>query len=254
MPSWGKIRFAVVVIFATIGFPSLWKSKPTPETLLIGILSAVSLYLIKEFLSKLLGRNVNAVEKLFDDFGELEFLNPLNWIFEDIVIPFIEELAYRRTLQQLLGFFVGFPGAIFLQAVVFASPLGHPGRCKNNRTELTKRLFLIIAGVVFGVIANRFTIWDSIAAHAVFNIGVDILSCLLFFNQRGELRFVRLEEAIRKGSIRVDSKVWAEGLGWIVEAQVTEVGDNKKYIVARDSRGREWTFGRFTPHIIIQIS
>ena len=253
--NWDRIRFGVIVALAAAGFPILWKARPEPRMVVVGIIGAVLLYIISEILSRSLRQNISEAEKLFDDFGELEFLNPLYLLLADIVAPFIEELAYRKTVTQIFGLFFGLPAAILLQALLFASPFGHPERCKSNQTEITKRLFFVVGGITYGLIANHFSIWDAVFAHAIFNIGVDLLFCLKFFHQKGDLRFLRLEEAIKKGLVRVGSRVWAEGFfDQMVEAYVIEIGDNQKFIVARESGGREWTFGTFTPHIVVQIS
>jgi len=104
-------------------------------------------------------------------FGEVSFAMPVAAVVPALIFGVtngvMEEVAYRGWLQSHLRPFVGVAGAIVLQGLVFG--IAHAG------PEVTGPLVLHVAqmsaaGIVAGVIAQRFGLLPVIAVH----IGADV--------------------------------------------------------------------------------
>jgi CAAX protease family protein len=71
-----------------------------------------------------------------------------------LVLTLIEEVVYRVTIQERLGWFIGVPAAILLTAVIFG--LAHAvGTTGSPRVVLLDIAGVVLDGIVFGIIWAR---------------------------------------------------------------------------------------------------
>lgn len=91
-----------------------------------------------------------------------------------------EELIFRLGLQSLLQKRVGAWGAILLTSTIFM--FGHMGMIAPLGYKETQ-IFLV--SIAFGLLRNRYGIFSSIIAHAVFNASATVLQLILTTTNAG---------------------------------------------------------------------
>lgn len=165
--------YAVVIRLRGLSWQDLGLVPPPPGSLMRGLLLAVisipAIGLINLLVQSLLGSELRnpQIEALSP-----VAVSPVNYLImillAGLLVPLVEELAFRGLLQGWLRERVGAKGAIALSSLIFALMHGIPALIPA---------LLLVGGLLAWLYETSGSLWPSVAMHAAFN---SIMTTLLY--------------------------------------------------------------------------
>lgn len=165
--------YLVVIRLRGLSWQDLGLIRPPPGSLMRGLLLAViavpAIGLINLLVQSLLGGDIEnpQIEALAP-----VAVSPVNFLImillAGILVPLVEELAFRGLLQGWLRERIGAKGALALSSLIFALMHGIPALIPA---------LLLVGGLLAWLYESSGSLWPSIAMHAAFNT---IMTTLLY--------------------------------------------------------------------------
>lgn len=165
--------YLIVIRLRGLSWQDLGLVPPPPGALMRGLLLAViavpTIGLVNLLIQSLLGSQLEnpQIEALSP-----VAVSPVNFLImvflAGLLVPLVEELAFRGLLQGWLRERIGAPGAMALSSIIFALMHGIPALIPA---------LLLVGGILAWLYESSGSLWPAIAMHAAFNT---IMTTLLY--------------------------------------------------------------------------